>query len=74
MKPWIPALANLILPGTGYLILGRRVVFACFVIGGTLLWIFWGLYQPGNFTANDIVASAIVNFGFAYDAYQEARM
>jgi hypothetical protein len=73
MSPWLPALANFVLPGTGYLILKRRVVFAWLVIAGTVLWIGWGLLDPGNFTANDVVASAVVNFGFAYDAYQEAK-
>ena len=85
MNPWIPALANFILPGAGYLILKRKQVFAVLLIVGCLLWFVWGFIEPSvhlrtwiwggipaSFTLG-LVATIVVNLAFGYDAYQLAE-
>ncbi len=85
MNPWIPALANFILPGLGYFLLRKKLIFGWLLIVGCALWFIWGVLEPSvhlqtwgsgaiprNFMLG-LAATLIVNFAFAYDAYQLAK-
>ena len=85
MSPWIPAVANFFLPGTGYILLGKKPVFAWLLIVGCILWVIWCFTDPlWNFwlwptqgisskITLGLIATIIVNLAFAYDAYQLAK-
>ena len=85
MSPWIPALANFILPGAGYLLLGKKPVFAWLLIIGCLLWFVWGFLEPSvhlqTWAWGDIptsfslglLATTVINLAFGYDGYMLAK-
>lgn len=78
-NPVVVALANLIIPGLGYLIVQRRVVFGWLLLAGSVLGIAWSfLYPMPPFAeATEFLlcttAYALTAVAFAYDAYQEAK-
>jgi hypothetical protein len=82
MKNKKVAAALNLLPGLGYLYLGRRRVFAALLIASTVFGLI-GVFDPAFLEAEDtyvstwylitsLVSFVAVEAAFVYDAYQEA--
>ena len=69
-SPILAAILNLLLPGVGYLYVGRRITFGVLLFIGYLLAIFATLSR--DFSGLELVASAIIIVAFAIDAWSEA--
>ena len=69
-SPILAAVLNLLLPGVGYLYVGRRITFGVLLFIGYLLAIFatWSR----DFSGLELVASVIIIVAFAIDAWSEA--
>lgn len=77
-KPWIAALLNIILPGSGYLYNGKRKFFGSLVAAGYLLTYYIELSTDPTLSERlssplMFVAGVILGVAFAYDAYEEAQ-
>ncbi|MCL5410826.1 MAG: hypothetical protein M1324_03145 [Patescibacteria group bacterium] len=76
-RPWLAIVLNIILPGLGYLYVGRRKVFGYLLtISSITSWIWF----PTKDFIPLIIHSPMINIGlilvtvaFAYDAYIEAK-
>ncbi len=73
--PWVVAILNFLLPGLGYLYLGKRTAFGV----GLVIWlcIMTGLsLSQGTSLLNntrDILEGLILGILFAYDGYKTAQ-
>lgn len=70
-KPWVAALFNIILPGLGYVYVGKRVLFGAGVLFASIVS-YWG----ASFETIPIsvwIDSFIVTILFAYDGYKDAQ-
>ncbi len=85
-NPWIAAILNFLVPGTGYLYAGTRVRFGVLLIAAMVLWMFGPTPQYAQDVTVDpqslvtdpgvivmTIAGAMIAFGFAYDAYFDVR-
>ncbi|MBS3131380.1 hypothetical protein J4212_03025 [Candidatus Woesearchaeota archaeon] len=80
-KPWLAALLNLIIPGLGYLYVGRRITFAVLLVSGEILaligdWKEIFSEEPILFTLNEtlLTLSLLLTWiAFAYDGYKTAE-
>ena len=77
-KPWLAAVLNIILSGTGYLYVGRRKVFGTLLLVGELLAFVWIFNDPA---ALQLLSNIWVNLsgllwiiGLAIDAYNDAKL
>jgi hypothetical protein len=73
--PWLAALLNLLLPGAGYLYIGKRKVFAIILMTGMVIGYFGGTSTTGLSMLDKaaIFTSALLFVvAFSYDAYIEA--
>lgn len=79
MKVFLPVIANLLLPGAGYLILQKRVTFGLLVlastISGYLVTFLEQMPNPVTPVGKMLCLLTLVLFSmaFAYDAYQLAK-
>ncbi|MDO8552170.1 MAG: hypothetical protein Q7S01_01420 [bacterium] len=84
MHPIRVGIINAILPGLGYLLLGRRLLFGWLIFAGTILLIIASFVEPA---ANDLLLSTTFEgrileaffmgvwaIAFGVDAYNEARV
>ncbi len=70
-NPWIAAVLNFVLPGLGYIYVGKRLVFG---VGLALLSIIIGIYWIFfEIPFIMIVDSLVVEFLLAYDGYKTAE-
>lgn len=81
MRPILPAAANFLLPGLGYLLLRRRVAFGWIMLAGSIVGWIWSIKYPlpdSYFVGESLflctVAYFAISIAFAYDAYTEARL
>lgn len=77
-KPWLAAFLNLIVPGVGYLYLGKRKAFSVLllislVVFGLALFSDPGLYKGYGESLLAGVSGFIVGLAFAVDAYLMAK-
>jgi hypothetical protein len=77
-KPWLAAVLNIILSGTGYLYVGKRKVFGTLLLVGELLGLIWVFTDP---IALQLVTNVWVNLAgllwiiaIAIDAYNDAKL
>ena len=75
--PWVAAVLNFFLPGSGYLYVGKRKFFGVAVFIYTLFTYYIVFFQPSNVVEStkpsDIVAFFVLLLlllGYSYDAYQ----
>ena len=83
MTPWVAAFANVVLPGSAYILLQKRPVFGYLFFSGTLLgfihlWIdpLPDLYVYGSTTPSIVlgfIGSLLIACAFGYDAYRLAK-
>lgn len=80
MYPFIPAVANFVFPGLGYLLVRRRVTFGWIMLVGTGMGWFWSIKYPlpDSFFVGESLflctaAYLCISVAFAYDAYTEAK-
>lgn len=75
--PWLAALLNFIIPGAGYLYLGKRKVFGTLLVAATLLVLVpsFTAAQPEKFFSStwEILAQLVMAAAFAFDAYKVAQ-
>jgi len=74
-NPWIAGILNII-PGLGYLYLGKRKVFAGLLLLSLLIGFIDGFLNPWPeipITLLLLIEIALLLFAFMYDAYQEAK-
>lgn len=76
--PWVAALLNFILPGSGYLYIGKRQIFAFLLMGGAIVQLTGDFFIKGHYAAQDWrsyewMTSFILLLAFAFDAYHEAK-
>jgi len=74
-NPWIAAILNII-PGLGYLYLGKRKVFSYLLLSFFLIGILDSFLNPGGEIPNTPLfwfAMIIVFLAFMYDAFNEAK-
>lgn len=70
-KPWLAALLNIILPGLGYVYVGKRILFGYGILFSSIM-MSWGF----SFEKIPIfvwVSSIIADMLFAYDSYKDAQ-
>lgn len=79
-KPWLACVLNIILPGVGYIYVGRRVVFGILLfISNLLVWSFslpdgWSWSElSSSMLAAIFLAVILTTIAFAYDAYKDAQ-
>lgn len=85
-NPWIAAILNFLVPGTGYLYAGTRVRFGVLLIAAMVLWTFGPTPQYAQDVTVDpqslltdsgvivmAIAGVMIAFGFAYDAYFDVK-
>ncbi len=76
-NPWAAAFLNFVLPGAGYLYLGKRKLFSAFLIVGLIIFGMWTYSSPQmeqvyyNVWFN--LSSLLIMLGFAIDAYNDAK-
>ena len=83
--PWAAALFNFLVPGAGYVYVGRRLKFGVLLIAGTALTIFGPAPEYANEAPEDIallvgdpgvlvmaISALLIAAGFAYDGYNDA--
>lgn len=68
----LAALLNFLLPGVGYLYVGRRVGFAVLLFIGYLIGTAEAFSDDGTISGLEAVASIIIGFAFAVDRWGEA--
>jgi hypothetical protein len=83
MRAVLIGLVNAILPGVGYVILRKRVIFGALVLASTILWIisgFFETYAESFFIASTLngrifeaFAYVVLFAAFGYDAYSLAK-
>ena|SRR6266536_1152527 len=77
-RPWLAAILNALLPGAGYLYVGRRRIFGGFMVVASVLavidWRFGPNSLPGEPGLLGNIACPLFLLAFAYDAYREAKM
>ncbi len=69
-KPWVTAVLNFLLPGLGYVYVGKRVGFGIGLILSSL--ILWGV-SLGDLPPVVWIDGIIIAFLFAYDGYKTAE-
>ncbi|MDO8481223.1 MAG: hypothetical protein Q7S65_05440 [Nanoarchaeota archaeon] len=78
-SPWAAAILNVLILGAGYLYVGKRKTFAYLLLAGQLLcfvgWyvLGWAALTTRSSNLYILLASLVLNFAFAYDAYHEAK-
>lgn len=83
-RPVVVAIANVLLPGLGYILLGKRKIFGFLLVLNSLITWAWliiypqtetpGMWGPLEFNSLlGIVAVALLAAAFAYDAYTLAK-
>jgi hypothetical protein len=77
-KPWLAALLNVLLSGTGYLYIGKRKILGFTLSAGELISIVGLISEPEliqKFTVNIWfnISAIILIIGLAIDAYNEAK-
>ncbi len=83
--PWAAALFNFLVPGAGYVYVGRRLKFGVLLVAGAALTIFGPAPEYANDAPEDIallvgdpgvvvmaISALIIAAGFAYDGYNDA--
>ena len=68
----LAALLNLLLPGVGYLYVGRRVGFAVLLFIGVLLGTAEAYSDDGTISGLEAVGGIIIGIAFAVDGWGEA--
>lgn len=68
----LAALLNFLLPGVGYLYVGRRVGFAALLFIGYLIGMGEAFSDDGTISGFEAVASIIIGIAFAVDGWGEA--
>jgi len=74
-NPWLAGILNIV-PGLGYLYLGRRKVFSYLLLSAILLGVIEGYLNPKIQISNtlfSIIGTILVVSAFIYDAYKEAK-
>lgn len=79
-KPWLAALLNIIIPGLGYLYIGKRVVFGVLLVISEVAALIW-MFIPGNYELLEntaglgwyYLAVIFAVIAFALDAYNTAK-
>lgn len=76
-NPWVAAVLNFLIPGLGYLYLGKRMLFGGLLLTSMLISGYWLLNNPSvNQTLTTNIANVIYVIwaaAFGIDAFQEAR-
>jgi hypothetical protein len=84
ISPILAAVANVVLPGLAYILVGKRKVFGWLLVANSILVYAWmylypnvvtpGLWGPSEFSSPlGIAALLALSAAFAYDAYQLAN-
>ena len=68
----LAALLNLLLPGVGYLYVGRRVGFAVLLFIGVLIGTAEAFSDDGTISVFEAVGGILISFAFAVDGWGEA--
>lgn len=75
-SPWLAALLNFILPGLGYLYIGKRLLFGLFIALSFLFviadFLIYDIVYP-ELTYISILSSLLTLIAFAYDGYKTAE-
>ena len=76
-KPWLAALLNILIPGLGYLYLGKRKLFGILLVVSGVAAYIWVINKP---QVTELFGDPFINMmllfyevAFAIDAYQEAK-
>lgn len=76
-KPWLAALLNVLVSGSGYLYLGKRKLFGVLVLGTWASSLIWLFTTPGaKEIFNDFwntLAGVLFSVALGIDAYHEAK-
>lgn len=85
-NPWIAAVLNFLVPGTGYLYAGTRIRFGILLLGAMILAAFGPNPQYADNVSVDTqafvtdpatlvmaIAGIMIASGFAYDAYLDVK-
>ena len=73
-KPWVAATLNAILPGLGYLYVGKRKNFGVMLIVAAILIMI--IPSTGEWSSQDTLSlpsAIVVMLAFAYDGYRTAE-
>jgi len=70
-NPWVAAVLNFLLPGLGYVYVGKRVGFGTGLLLSSI-FLYWGI-SLGNLTPIVLIDSIILTLLFAYDGYRTAE-
>lgn len=72
-NPWIAGILNAVVPGIGYLYIGKRKIFSYLLISGFILsiidMIYYEWFPPD--TIIGWISTIVLLFAFGYDAYKE---
>jgi len=74
-NPWVAAILNII-PGPGYLYLGKRKVFSYLLLSAILIGVTDRLLNPWPDMPNtplSLIGTILFVFAFMYDAFIEAK-
>lgn len=70
-KPWAAALLNILLPGLGYVYVGKRTLFGSGVLFASVIS-YWGATFE-NLPMSVWIDSFIITILFAYDGFKDAQ-
>lgn len=76
ISPWVAAILNLLLPGLGYVYVGKRIGFGVgLIFSGIILWGFATLSYNTvtNFPLVMWIDTIILSILFAYDGFNTAK-
>lgn len=74
--PWLAMILNIVLPGAGYLYVGKRMIFGGLLLGATISGFMWGPSDEAiSIISNQwVITSGLLTYiAFAFDAYMEAK-
>ena len=76
-NPWLVGAANVLLPGLGYLLIGKRTIFAIVLLVSMVIGWYWILTSPDfQKVSSDIyfsISAYLTALAFGIDGYLEAK-
>ena len=74
-NPLISGILNFILPGAGYLYIGKRKTFAYLILCGLIIsmadMFYYNWLPPDTFSG--WISTLVILFAFGYDAYEQTK-
>ncbi len=72
-NPWVAAVLNFLLPGAGYLYVGKREIFGGLLLISLVPAIIGEIIAPSPFNLALLFAEVIIIIAFAYDGFEMAK-